>query len=353
MISMLSERADRVVGKIKAIQSALPMFNVRDIPGFADIVKNNPHADNVTGYYTEIDLASYKVFVPDPSRYLDREGKAYVSGPFDAPMFTLKEWQAKYPEEDKPELLVNANWFNIWKYGVPCVGTKINPRVTPRTFLIGLSISEGQLISSHKVFDQDNVPLDSILFDTFHQKATILFNHELDEALKKNPLQFFAHKNAVSGFALIKDGKHYLSPEKNNNHLHTIPRTGIGIKAPGNKIIVMVIHNKVKEYGVSANEFADLFVALGCHDVINLDNNGSVELRYKGYDIFGKSITVQTQTSDVDLESPLIPKPHASERPKPNFIGFKSQPKMRFFSQDDINFISSKSKPKKKIILSP
>lgn len=350
---MFSERADRVVSKICAIQSALPILNVGDIPGFVDIVRGNPHADKLMGYYAEIDLASYKVFVPDPSRYLDREGKAYTEGPFDAPMFTLKEWQEKFPEEDRPELLINANWFNIWKYGVPCVGTKINPRLTPRTFLIGLSVSEGKVVSSHKVFDQDDVPLDSVFFNTPHQKATLLFNHEIDEELKKNPHQFFANKNAVSGFILVKDGKPCLSPEKNNNHFHQIPRTGIGIKASGDKIVVMVIHNKVKEYGVTADEFANLFLALGCRDVINLDNNGSVELRYKGYDTFGKSIAVQTETSDIDLTSPLTPKPHASERPKPNFIGFKSQQKMRLFSQDDIHFISSKSKPKKKIILSP
>ncbi len=130
------------------------------------------------------------------------------------------------------------------------------------------------------------------------------------------------------------------TPEANNNHSSRLPRTGIGYKNDGKVLIVMVIHNPIKEYGITADEFAGLFAALNCTDAINLDNSGSVELYYQGLGEFGKKqVTVNTKTCDAGA---------TTERPKPNCLGFKNISKCTFFAKDDSDIPTKKPEPTKK-----
>lgn len=327
---LLKTTTDRVNEKIAGIRSATEIQDVRSLPHFDEILSNNPHREHIQGYYVQIPLSEYETFVPNGPRFPDRYGNPYDGGQFDVPLFTLKEWRDNWekghPHTSKPDLLVNANWFNVWATGVPNQGEKINPRTQPRTFLAGLSLSNGELVSTHKVLDQNNVGLDTLVFDTASKKATVISHDKIDIELEIDP-KFYDDKNAVSGFIILSDKTKLKTPDLNNNHANRLPRTGVGYKNEGNNLVVMVIHNPDRQFGVTAEEFADLFEALGCTHAINLDNSGSVELYYHGLGEFGKkTVTVQTKTCDAGAKT---------ERPKPNCLGFKNVSRHTLFAKDD------------------
>jgi hypothetical protein len=330
VFSKLHTKTDKVNEKIARIKSATAIKDVRSLEHFDEILSKNPHRAKIQGYYVEIPLSEYKTFVPNGPQFPDRYGKPYEGGQFDVPLFTLKEWrdnwQKGHPNTDKPDLLVNANWFNVWSTGVPNDGEKINPRTQPRTYLAGLSLSQGELVSTHKVLDQNNIGLDTITFDSVGKKAAVLSHNNIDAELAQDQ-HFYDNKDAVSGFIILKDKTQLKTPDLNNNHSNRLPRTGVGYKNNGQTLVVMVIHNTDRNCGVTAEEFASLFEALNCSDAINLDNSGSVELYYSGLSEFGeKSVTVQTKTCDAGA---------TSERPKPNCLGFKNVSRHTLFARDE------------------
>ncbi|MCW8409338.1 phosphodiester glycosidase family protein [Legionella sp. PATHC035] len=332
-------KTDAVNEKINRISKATEVQDIRTLARFDELLSKNPHREHIQGYFAEIPLSEYQTFVPNGPHFPDRYGQPYKGGQFDAPLFTLKEWrdhwQEGHPDMEQPDLLVNANWFNVWTTGVPNEGEKINPRQQARTYLIGLSLSNGQLVSTHKVLDQENVGLDTITFDASTKKAELIPHNQIDDNSEKNP-DFYNQKNAVSGFIILQDQTQQKTPDLNNNHSNRLPRTGVGYKNNGKTLVVMVIHNPNRNYGVTAEEFADLFKALGCTDAINLDNSGSAELYYTGLGEFGKkSVTVQTKTCDAGT---------VTERPKPNCLGFKNVSQCTFFAQDDSDLPTRKEK---------
>lgn len=301
------------------------------LANFDDILSNNPHRANIQGFYTEMPLSDYQTFVPNGSKFPDRYGHYYDGGQFDAPLFTLEEWRDNWEKghpdsPNKPDLLVNANWFNVWESGIPNQGGKINPRKQARTFIAGLSISRGELTSTHKVMDQNNVGLDAIVFDIKNKTVKLIPHHHIDIELENNPI-YYKNKNAVSGFIILNENKLQKTPDLNNNHSNRLPRTGVGYKNDGKDVTVMVIHHHNKDCGVTAEEFANLFLELNCTHAINLDNSGSVEMHYKGPSEFGKKeqIIVSTKTCDSGT---------TTERPKPNCLGFGAF-NVRLFSHDD------------------
>ncbi|WP_035887260.1 phosphodiester glycosidase family protein [Legionella norrlandica] len=335
---LFKTKTDIVNEKIHRIKKATEVKDIRCLANFNEILNKNPYRENIQGYYVEIPLSEYKTFVPISSQFPDRYGNNYEGGQFDAPLFTLKEWRDNWkkghPNTEIPDLLINANWFNVWTSGIPNVGEKINPRTQPRTYLIGLSLSNGELVSTHKVLDQNNIGLDTITFDTADKKAAIIPHDSIDAELEKN-LNFYDNKNAVSGFIILKDQSKLKTPDLNNNHSNRLPRTGVGYKNNGNTIVIIVIHNPDRNFGVTAEEFADLFEELDCTDAINLDNSGSVELYYEGLGEFGKKlVTAQTKTCDAGT---------TTERPKPNCLGFKNVSKCTFFAKDDSDLPTHKS----------
>lgn len=330
MFSKLETKTDRVNEQIARIKSATAIKDVRSLTNFDKILIENPYLETIQGYYVEIPLSEYKTFVPNGSQFPDRYGNTYEGGQFDAPLFTLKEWRDTWgkihPSDQMPDLLINANWFNVWKSGIPNLGEKINPRTQPRTYIVGLSLSNGELVSTHKVLDQNNIGLDTITFDIAGKKASVISHDDIDVEIA-NDNYFYDNKNAVSGFIILKDKLKFKTPYLNNLHLDRLPRTGVGYKNNGQIIIIIVIHNLDRNCGVTASEFAELFEALDCTDAINLDNSGSVELYYNGLSEFGeKLITVETKTCDAGT---------TSERPKPNCLGFKNVSFHTFFAQDD------------------
>lgn len=185
-------KTDAVNEKINRISKATEVQDIRTLARFDELLSKNPHREHIQGYFAEIPLSEYQTFVPNGPHFPDRYGQPYKGGQFDAPLFTLKEWrdhwQEGHPDMEQPDLLVNANWFNVWTTGVPNEGEKINPRQQARTYLIGLSLSNGQLVSTHKVLDQENVGLDTITFDASTKKAELIPHNQIDDNSEKIPI---------------------------------------------------------------------------------------------------------------------------------------------------------------------
>lgn len=329
-ISQLEAEA-RAEEKIANIYGSIPLIKLSDYPCFKG---NNSSMLTMPsmleyGLMAIIPLDDYETIVPNGKEVIDRKGYYYLDGVFTEPMHTLSEWREACPDNEKPHLLINANWFNIWESGIPDKGCKINPRAFDRTFLTGLAVSNGKIVSEHTVLDQGNIAFDSLVLDKKLRTARILSSRDMSQLTQANNFSF-KNKDAVSGFILLKDGNIVPTPNKNNNAQNLSARTGVGVSEDGKKLYILVIQPGIKQCGVTADEFARIFKTLGVKDAINLDNNGSTELLYVGTNGFGQSSKIQTETSDIKADGS-----RDSERPKANFIGFYPKKKKGFKARDD------------------
>lgn len=311
------------------------------------------------GVVIEIDLTTHEADVPDGRTLPDRNGYFYsptgdpIQDKFSMPMFTLSEWRDSYAwdelktgSREAPQLLVNTNWFNIWDSGIPQVGQKMNLRKTTRTFMAGLAISDGTVISSHHDLDQGDIPLDAIIIDNNHSSAMILDNKDVDAYLSQNQ-DNLSHVSAASGFVIRRDGLTQKTPDVNNNHFKAVPRAGIGLSNDGKKLYMVTIQTSDRASGITVEDFSKVFGLLGCDTAINLDNFGSVELLYDGPDDMGRQQRFQTITCDVvDVvdKNKVKQKKHDTERPKPGVMAFSHKNPKTGYTQDDMFLPNSRTK---------
>ena len=118
--------------------------------------------------------------------------------------------------------------------------------------------------------------------------------------------------NKVRGIAgkeiLLKKGSLIIDDNGDN-----YARSGVGTSAAGKKLWLVVVDGKQPFYseGVTLNEFADLFVSLGCDRALNLDGGGS------------STLVVQKSADVTILNAPIHTKIPMRERPVANHLGFK------------------------------
>lgn len=76
------------------------------------------------------------------------------------------------------------------------------------------------------------------------------------------------------------------------------PRTAVGIARNGDRLLLVTVDGRQKPYsdGMTLRELADLMLALGARDAINLDGGGSTTLVFK--DPTTKRLTVANKPSD-------------------------------------------------------
>lgn len=319
--------------KIERIRGSVPLIKLSEHPVFQ---KDGFESWDILrfGYVATICLNDYESVVPDGKTVIDRHGYDYIGGLLTQPLYTLSEWRDAYPDAHKPCLMVNANWFNIWESTVPGEGRKINPREFSRTFLMGLALNRGNIVSKSTVLSQNGFTFDSILIDNKMGVASILANDEQINYLRQK--QDLKSIDAVSGFLILKDGIKITPPMQDTHASEIFARTGIGISEERNILYVVVIQPGLKQHGITMQQFAVIFEKLGAKNAINLDGAGSSELLYIGENEFGQRIKVQTNTSDT-----LADGTPDSERPKPNFIGFYPKRKKCLMRDDSYTFFST------------
>lgn len=194
---------------------------------------------------------------------------------------SLKQWHDFYAygnrkrRKDIP-LMVNANWFSI-------DGMTGYPHLSPVTFLMGPSVRKGKVVSSHtQVTEHDNV-LDALaVFEgPKARKVDVLENHEI--AARLNEIKF-----AVGGFCVLKNGVQKTRGERSASPLEKKRRSGVGISENGETLHVVVVETEIQ-----LNVLSAIFVALGDHCGIDLDNSGSSQMVYQGSEMTAPADMVQ------------------------------------------------------------
>src|SRR5262245_10301384 len=82
-------RTDKVNNKIRKINRATEIKDVRSLKNFNHIMRENPHSENIQGYYVEIPLSLYQTYVPNSPVFPDRYEHHYSEGRFNSPLYTL------------------------------------------------------------------------------------------------------------------------------------------------------------------------------------------------------------------------------------------------------------------------
>ncbi|MEQ9460701.1 MAG: phosphodiester glycosidase family protein [Phycisphaeraceae bacterium] len=159
-------------------------------------------------------------------------------------------------------LATNANFYGFLKEG--------------GTDLIGLSVSEGTVVSPPRI--SDNGPDPAIAFT--HDSKVIIAN--------LGPAQLPFIEDAVAGVGgsetssnqlgtlLVTNGQntgHTARVQPTNRH----PRTAAGVDASGSTLILAVIDGRREGWsvGVTLPELADIMIDAGAIDAVNLDGGGS------------------------------------------------------------------------------
>lgn len=207
-----------------------------------------------------------------------------------APMLLPEEWASRHQHPEggtiSPEnlagnlLVMNCGWFNIFPTGEGTLETKerINPHLATGTFPLGPLVVGGKVLAEHTLTDKGQA-LDAITFR--NGKAAIFTASQLSE----NPEVYKPQESdkslfTINGFKILDGGEYIATPDNNNPNL-AMPRSGIGIRADGT-LVISVVTTGLREEGVTAREFAEFFMSMGCVSAINLDNSGSAAMAVVG-----------------------------------------------------------------------
>lgn len=228
---------------------------------FADpitLTEVNRQIDNkrVRGWVAQIDLA-------DPSVGIVVTGVA-PAGDGDAVLTSTDVWAA----EQGVQLAVNANYFGTLSGG--------------RADIVGLSASDGQIISGARSFNGTYDPAALIL----PNRTARIGRFSSADVLMQGSVDAVAGVGASTsdgdpGSLLVDDGVNLgatarVAPADRN------PRTGLGVSQDGKRLVIMVIDGRQPGWsdGVTLSQLADLMIEFGSFDAINLDGGGSSSLVY-------------------------------------------------------------------------
>jgi exopolysaccharide biosynthesis protein len=173
----------------------------------------------------------------------------------------------EWAKANKLDLAVNANFFA--KLGK---GTESD--------VLGLSVSDGRVISPLRVFD--NSPDPAIVFAK-DRTARIALISETDLPGVWDAVAGIGASASERdrGGLLVEDGKNRGEQARVQPTVRH-PRTAAGISADGHTLWVVVADGRQAGYsvGMTLPELADLMIELGVDDALNLDGGGSSAFVY-------------------------------------------------------------------------
>lgn len=198
---------------------------------------------------------------------------------------------SQYLEEQNLALAINADYFDPWRdYHIfdyyPHVGDGVNIR--------GLAVSEGQVVTN------GYVPASAYasLFITADNQASF---EAVDQPY-----------NVVSGNTmLVREGQPLILEDTayvKDRH----PRTAVALTEDKSRLLILLIDGRQPNYseGATLKEVAEIMMAYGGYDVLNLDGGGSTDLVMRGED--GRPVI---------LNSPIHNRIPGRERPIANHLG--------------------------------
>ncbi|MEO5564586.1 MAG: RHS repeat-associated core domain-containing protein, partial [Chitinophagaceae bacterium] len=208
-------------------------------------------------------------------------------------------------------LWINSNFFDI-------ASADSHPYADPCTNILGVSLSNSQLISSWPTY-----PAWSSRGKVYNLDALVFYKPGKGGDKKTELIQYSGlsaswlndnAENAIGGIYFLRndifDPSLYTGVVSSDS---PEGRTAIGISDDGKTLLVLEVDNRVIPNSPQGVSFADMVVFFrnkGYKNVINLDGNGSSAFLYTKNGVMYKSC-------------PMDNGPAYEHRPIPNFIGFK------------------------------
>lgn len=216
----------------------------------------NAEGEPIRGWLGKVDLAApgLEVVVTEPLEPPAQDEKA------EAVLTPTDEWA----RENRLSLAINANFFSILD------------RPSKTSDILGLSISDGQVISESRSYEGVNDP--AVVFNR-HGKARVL--------VPPPGFDFGIVYDGVAGIGasagdpdrhglIVLDGENHgatarVAPEVRH------PRTAVGVDRQGDTLFVLVIDGRQPDWsvGVTLPELAQILIDHGVDDALNLDGGGS------------------------------------------------------------------------------
>ena len=185
---------------------------------------------------------------------LNAPGIAFTSTPPAGPLDTIAQTTSEFLESSGTQVAINANFFS------PCCASKHEPKD-----LIGLAISDGTVVSPF----MSNESASALLIMADHN-ATLTTIEETPSGID----------DAVTGSdMLVRDGNN-IAPVATTGFAGPNPRTAVGLSEDKNILYLVVIDGRQPGYSIGATlqETANLLIALGAFDALNLDGGGSATM---------------------------------------------------------------------------
>lgn len=192
---------------------------------------------------------------------------------------------SEFVEEFDVQLAINGDAFYPWYSNGPF---DYYPRPGERVQPVGFAASEGRRYSENT----DNEPV--IYFGPNNQAS---FSSPVGRLY-----------NAISGtMMLVKKGKAVSTLDTQDRQ----PRTAVGLDKARRRLILIVVDGRQPGYsaGATLEQLADILVAAGAFEALNLDGGGS------------STLVMQSPGGQVVLNSPIHNRIPGRERPVGNHLG--------------------------------
>ncbi len=194
---------------------------------------------------------------------LTAPGIGITTTPHSGPLSTIAETTSQFLLSSGTQLAINANFF------APCCNATAEPKT-----VLGLAVSNGTVVAPASVYPAAGAAV--LTFTNTNQAsiATVTAAGQID---------LTNVYNAVSGSGEIVT--HCVNTAATNppgvgdpNGIN--PRTDVGLSSDGRYLYLVTIDGRQAGYsaGVTDSDAANLLIALGAYDGINLDGGGSTTM---------------------------------------------------------------------------
>jgi exopolysaccharide biosynthesis protein len=182
---------------------------------------------------------------------LNAPGISFTTTPQSGPLDTTAQTTSQFMQSTGTQVAINADFFD------PCCNATGEAKN-----LEGLAISNGNLVSPN----QAGMP---VLLLTQSNQATIA----------ASPNSLAGVYNAVSGSNIVVANGQNVAPTADNSFDDANPRSVVGVSQNGQFMYLVAIDGREADsVGTSLDETAELMLALGAYDALNLDGGGSTAL---------------------------------------------------------------------------
>ena len=186
---------------------------------------------------------------------LEEPGVAFAATPPSGPLETVAQTTPQFLEETGAQFAANGGFF------APCCEARPEPKD-----IRGLTVSDGSPVSPAEP--------DTVFDDT------LLIGADNDVTLALDLIEAGDAQIALTGSHTLVDDGANVAPTGTEGFEGPNPRTAAGVSEDGRFLHLVAIDGRLPGYseGATLSETAELMLALGAFDALNLDGGGSTTM---------------------------------------------------------------------------